>query len=73
MDAKTAALDILFADDLDDLESSGSDREDYAKTLNVTLFMNNHWSELRSAAKTWLHNNLVFKSNHMVGLPGLPK
>lgn len=44
------ALDIMFADSIDEIE----DRDAAAEALGVRLFMTDHWYELRMAAKSVL-------------------
>lgn len=44
------ALDIMFADNIDEIE----DRDACAAALGVNLFMTDHWYELRMAAKAAL-------------------
>ncbi len=49
-----AALAVLFADTIEDLE----DPEAFATLLGVPWFMTDHWSELRLAARKRLASEL---------------
>ena len=63
-----AALHVLFADNLDDLETE-HDRYDVAKALGVRIDHTNHWSELRGAAKSYMIANLSAMQRKVESLP----